>query len=74
MTDWGDFPFVNNGRLKNAWLGALHHTVKPVLDRGMGYNHIATSTRYGDTCCASCGAVNTAELVKGTGAPGLFGS
>jgi len=35
--------------------------------RGMGYDNLATSTRYGDTCCASCGSVNTAELVKGTG-------
>eukprot|EP00438_Fugacium_kawagutii_P019986 Skav227320 [mRNA] locus=scaffold4402:77511:78269:- [translate_table: standard] len=35
--------------------------------KSMGYDHIATSTRYGDTCCASCGSVNTAELVKGTG-------
>lgn len=47
----------------------FHLSVKLVLDRGMGYDHIATSTRYGDTCCASCGSVNTAELVKGTGAP-----
>lgn len=35
--------------------------------RRMGYDHLATSTRYGNTCCASCGSVNTAELVKGTG-------
>ena len=36
--------------------------------RNMGYDHLATSTRYGDTCCGSCGSVNTGELVKGTGA------
>eukprot|EP00440_Ansanella_granifera_P072688 gb/GFBE01078880.1/.p1 GENE.gb/GFBE01078880.1/~~gb/GFBE01078880.1/.p1 ORF type:complete len:251 (+),score=54.53 gb/GFBE01078880.1/:1-753(+) len=33
----------------------------------MGYEHIATTTRYGDTCCASCGSVSTAKLVEGTG-------
>jgi len=32
----------------------------------MGYPHMATTTRYGDTCCASCGSINTAKLVQGT--------
>lgn len=32
----------------------------------MGYHHMATTTRYGDTCCASCGSINTAKLVQGT--------
>ncbi len=50
---------------------AYHHLTSvmvALLARGMGYDHLATSTRYGDTCCASCGSVNTADLVKGTGA------
>ena len=42
----------------------------PVLQgmmKDLGYEHLATTTRYGNTCCASCGSVNTADLVNGTG-------
>ena len=46
----------------NPTLRKLHDIM-----HSMGYDHLATSTRYGDTCCASCGSVNTRELVKGTG-------
>ena len=35
--------------------------------RRLGYDHLATTTRYGDTCCASCGSIDTARLVAGTG-------
>ncbi|CAK8998734.1 unnamed protein product [Durusdinium trenchii] len=38
-----------------------------VLVKDMGYEHLATTTRYGNTCCASCGNVDTARLVNGTG-------
>jgi len=64
---WENFTFAENDTLRS---GYYHNpslsTLKNIM-RGMGYDHLATSTRYGDTCCASCGSVNTAELVKGTG-------
>mmetsp|Transcript_93803 Transcript_93803/g.235516 ORF Transcript_93803/g.235516 Transcript_93803/m.235516 type:complete len:269 (-) Transcript_93803:452-1258(-) len=31
-----------------------------------GHEYLATTTRYADTCCASCGKVDTAALVAGT--------
>ncbi|OLQ02037.1 N-acyl-aromatic-L-amino acid amidohydrolase (carboxylate-forming) [Symbiodinium microadriaticum] len=37
------------------------------MRRRAGYEHLATTTRYGDTCCASCGSIDTAKLVRGTG-------
>merc|ERR1712050_611805 len=41
-----------------SWQGTLPaHT---------GYDYIATTTRYGNTCCSSCGNMNTAKLVAGT--------
>ena len=45
----------------------LHGTPVEVLVKDMGYEHLATTTRYGNTCCASCGNVDTARLVNGTG-------
>ena len=37
------------------------------MRRHAGYDHVATTTRYGDTCCASCGSIDTGRLVRGTG-------
>lgn len=31
-----------------------------------GYEYMATTTRYGNTCCASCGSLDTARVVQGT--------
>lgn len=31
-----------------------------------GHEYLATSTRYGNTCCASCGQLDTSGLVAGT--------
>merc|ERR1719336_801205 len=31
-----------------------------------GYEYLATTTRYGNTCCSSCGTMDTAKLVAGT--------
>lgn len=64
---WENFTLTN----ETLRSGGYDHnpSIRTLLNimKGMGYDHIATSTRYGDTCCASCGLVNTAELVKGTG-------
>ncbi|CAE7735266.1 unnamed protein product, partial [Symbiodinium sp. CCMP2456] len=46
----------------NPSLSKLHD-----VTRRLGYDHLATTTRYGDTCCASCGSIDTAKLVAGTG-------
>jgi len=32
-----------------------------------GHEYLATTTQYADTCCASCGKMDTASLVAGTG-------
>ncbi|CAJ1418094.1 unnamed protein product [Effrenium voratum] len=57
---------------ENATTRSAYYHDPPVwklqsIRKRMGYQHLATTTRYGDTCCASCGSVNTAELVQGTG-------
>merc|ERR1712066_57274 len=31
-----------------------------------GYQYLATTTRHADTCCASCGSVDTAKVVQGS--------
>ena len=60
-------------RRKEYWSNAtLRFNVNPSLSklhdvtRRLGYDHLATTTRYADTCCASCGSVDTARLVAGT--------
>eukprot|EP00439_Symbiodinium_sp_Y106_P060334 s995_g8.t3 len=58
---------------ENATNATLRWNVDPSMSelhnmrRRAGYQHLATTTRYGDTCCASCGSIDTARLVRGTG-------
>jgi len=47
----------------NASLALAAAVSLPVTE---GYEYLATTTRYGDTCCASCGSVDTARVVQGT--------
>ncbi|CAE8635861.1 unnamed protein product [Polarella glacialis] len=62
------------GRGMNYWrntstaLNSMAQTAGEIhsMPRKMGYHHLATTTRYGDTCCASCGRMNTGALFERT--------
>ncbi|CAK9026191.1 unnamed protein product [Durusdinium trenchii] len=64
---WENYTFDANSTLRSGYYHNPSLREVHSIQRRMGYDHLATSTRYGNTCCASCGSVNTAELVKGTG-------
>jgi len=63
--------FARGGRARSPeyWrnptslMAAVRHNVTTST---YGYEHLATTTRYLDTCCASCGKMDTAALVAGT--------
>jgi len=52
--------YWNNASLVQAQAAAVD------LPPTEGYEYLATTTRYGNTCCASCGNLDTAKVVQGT--------
>jgi len=64
-----DFLAEGAGQGLDYWNSTLNFNVHNLesLPGKMGYQNMATTTRYGNTCCASCGSIDTAKLVQGTG-------
>lgn len=59
------FPRGGAGRGQAYWSNASLALAASV-EIPDGYAYLATTTRYADTCCASCGSVDTAKVVQGT--------
>ncbi len=51
---------------ENKLNASLHAFAMTDLASMYGQEYLATTTQYANTCCASCGSLDTAALVKGT--------
>lgn len=61
------FVRTGRGRKPEYWKNASLVAAASLGTASMyGHEYIATTTQYANTCCASCGAVDTAALVAGT--------